>query len=299
MDKARLGLLATLAVLVGIVVTGGTAVVRTPPARAQVSTPCEFTFNFILSNGAATTCQVGSGVTQLTISAVGVQGGPGGGSGGAGGAGGSVTATVPVVPGETLTVAVGGAGASGGFNGGGTGGVGNDDHDGEAAAGHPGFGVRRPPCRRRRRRRRGQRDWDDRPKCRWCRRWGRRCRRWGGEPGGVRSAARQHSDQPGHRGRRGRPTQRRFRSRRDLRRCQLRAERRGGVGGQRRRRRQRRLHQRLPRPGRRWRWRWICRRRGWRRRRSVRTDRVLGVPVLWQRWGWRCGASGRRRRQRR
>ena len=89
------------------------------------------TFNF---TGAAQTFTVPAGVTQVTISAFGAQGGAGAAGGPAGGLGGSVTARITVTPGEVLQVNVGGAGGAGnaagpivgagGFNGGATAGAG-------------------------------------------------------------------------------------------------------------------------------------------------------------------------------
>lgn len=78
--------------------------------------------------GSAQPFVVPAGVTQISVSVAGAQGGAGDG-GGAGGGGGAVSATLGVNPGETLTIDVGGAGGnggagtagSGGFNGGGIG----------------------------------------------------------------------------------------------------------------------------------------------------------------------------------
>jgi hypothetical protein len=89
------------------------------------------TFNF---TGAAQTFTVPAGVTQLTISAFGAQGGAGALGAPAGGLGGSVSAKITVTPGEILTINVGGVGGNGnnvgpvvgagGFNGGASAGAG-------------------------------------------------------------------------------------------------------------------------------------------------------------------------------
>ena len=97
------------------------------------------TFNF---TGAAQTFTVPAGVTQLTITAFGAQGGAGAGGGLAGGLGGSASARITVTPGEVLTINVGGAGTSGagggagGFNGGGNAGaaIGNQAGGGGGAS---------------------------------------------------------------------------------------------------------------------------------------------------------------------
>ena len=84
-------------------------------------------------SGGAQSFTVPSGITRVTITAAGAQGGYSDGGGGLGGGlGGSVTATIPVTPGQVLTVFVGGIGNNpydgygngGGFNGGGSGGCG-------------------------------------------------------------------------------------------------------------------------------------------------------------------------------
>lgn len=83
---------------------------------------------------------VPTGVTQVTIEALGAQGTTGGAGGEAGGMGGRVEATIAVVPGETLRVFVGG---QAGFNGGGAGGMGGLANPGGAGGG--GSDVRRAP----------------------------------------------------------------------------------------------------------------------------------------------------------
>ncbi|MBY0494982.1 MAG: hypothetical protein K2Y23_12275 [Cyanobacteria bacterium] len=80
-------------------------------------------FNF---TGAAQGFTVPAGVTSITVTAFGAQGGAGAGGGPAGGLGGSVQARITVTPGEVLTINVGGAGVAagaGGFNGGGASGA--------------------------------------------------------------------------------------------------------------------------------------------------------------------------------
>ena len=83
-------------------------------ALAQITT---FTFNY---TGAAQNFTVPQCVYNLTVNALGAQGG-----GSNGGLGANVTGTMAVTPGQVLQVRVGGTGAqgaaSGGFNGGGTG----------------------------------------------------------------------------------------------------------------------------------------------------------------------------------
>ncbi len=107
--------------------------------------PTTQTFSF---TGAPETFTVPANVCQITVAALGAQGGIfGEGPAPVGGEGGSATATLAVTPGELLQVNVGGQGqagapgGAGGFNGGG---------DGGSGAGAPGGGggasdVRRSP----------------------------------------------------------------------------------------------------------------------------------------------------------
>ena len=97
-----------------------------------------FTAGFTVVNGQITTFSftgglqtytVPAGVTSLTVSAWGAQGGSGaigggGVAGGVGGLGAYATGTLAVTPGQVLNIFVGGQGATptGGFNGGGSGG---------------------------------------------------------------------------------------------------------------------------------------------------------------------------------
>jgi Glycine rich protein len=90
--------------------------------------PTSATFAY---GGYAQNFTVPNGVSNVTIAALGAQGGYAGGGGGTGGGlGGSATATVGVKPGAVLTIYVGGMGGNyqgtiqGGFNGGGEGGCG-------------------------------------------------------------------------------------------------------------------------------------------------------------------------------
>ena len=95
------------------------------PVGAQVTTPqlalhrYSRTFRY---TGARQNFTVPTGVTRVTVEALGASGGA---AGDPGGLGGMVTATIPVTPGESLDIYVGGAGSKyggGGYNGGGSGG---------------------------------------------------------------------------------------------------------------------------------------------------------------------------------
>ncbi len=108
-----------------------------------------FTAGFTVVNGQITTFSftgglqtytVPAGVTSLTVSAWGAQGGSGaigggGVAGGVGGLGAYATGTLAVTPGQVLNIFVGGQGATptGGFNGGGSGGSTNAGGGGGAS----------------------------------------------------------------------------------------------------------------------------------------------------------------------
>jgi hypothetical protein len=86
-----------------------------PNASASTATSCTYA-----STGAEQTFTVPSGVTAVTVHAVGAPGGTDTSGATAGGNGAAVTATVPLPTGTTtLYVEVGGPGTQGGFNGGG------------------------------------------------------------------------------------------------------------------------------------------------------------------------------------
>ena len=78
------------------------------PAGAQIAAPLHHHSQTFRYTGAQQKFTVPTGVTRITVEALGANGGP---SGGPGGLGGSVTATIPVTPGESLDVFVGGAGS--------------------------------------------------------------------------------------------------------------------------------------------------------------------------------------------
>jgi hypothetical protein len=116
------------------------ALLAAPHARATTQT-----FNY---TGTEQNFVVPAGVTSITVTASGAQGGAGGaalGSPHAGGNGGTTTATIPVTAGETLSIFVGGAGVnggagntgggSGGYNGGGAGANGTTDSTGAGGGG--------------------------------------------------------------------------------------------------------------------------------------------------------------------
>ena len=118
----RLAVMGTAALL-GL---GGLALTPAPALAASI------TFAY---TGSAQSFTVPAGVTRITVTAAGGQGGPGVRAGsncllqtGCGGGGALVTATIPVTPGQTLDIMVGAAGTpganggAGGFNGGGAGG---------------------------------------------------------------------------------------------------------------------------------------------------------------------------------
>src|SRR5690606_34343505 len=133
MRRRPAGILALSALSAfAVTVTGG------PSAQATEPTIVEFTYT-----GAPETWDVPDGVTEITATACGAQGGTGVTTtyeddvpGEAGGLGGCATAVLSITPGETLTVVVGGQGdahpgssdpptsatSTGGYNGGADGG---------------------------------------------------------------------------------------------------------------------------------------------------------------------------------
>ena len=128
--------------------------ISTPAGTSGAITFSIAPFLAIFSFGPPVTFTVPSGVTSLTITASGGQGGTAfGGPPGPGGLGGSITATIDVTPGESLEIFAGGPGVNatifhaglGGINGGGGGGrsSGCCDGRGAGAAGGGASDVRR------------------------------------------------------------------------------------------------------------------------------------------------------------
>ena len=123
----RMGATARRALITGLACAA--PLVASPVASAAVPAPTTFSFT-----GSEQTYVVPSGVTALSVDAIGAPGASGLSDGnglgaGVGGKGAEATGVVPVTPGETVYVEVGGPGSpagdagvvAGGFNGGGTG----------------------------------------------------------------------------------------------------------------------------------------------------------------------------------
>src|SRR5688572_24958305 len=95
-----------------LVVVASTIALVSDPARAATIVTTTYSYT-----GASQTFTVPAGVTSLTVTLTGGQGGLGGGdsqgSPTPGGYRGVVTGTLAVTPGQTITVAVGGGGGTG------------------------------------------------------------------------------------------------------------------------------------------------------------------------------------------
>jgi hypothetical protein len=130
-----------MATAAALAIVGG----PTPAVGGPAAITREFTYQ-----GASEDFEVPTDVCEVTITALGAEGGDGNAQPGAGegGLGGQAVATVAVTPGETLTVAVGGAGGdsagldggAGGFNGGAAGGSDNSTAAGSTVGGGGGGG---------------------------------------------------------------------------------------------------------------------------------------------------------------